>query len=96
MKDFNELVYGKTGEDLDAGYAAVRACIEAAVAPVLDDGEDSAKAAMGSIMRASSPTCRPAITCSWRRVSTRREKRQRAAQAKDRAEASAERWCVES
>ena len=70
VKDFNELVSGKTGAELDAGYAAVRECIEAAAAPVLDDGEDSAKAAMGSIMRASSPTCRPAITCSSRRVNT--------------------------
>ena len=46
-KDFNELVSGKTGEDLVAGYAAARAAIEAAAAPVLDDGEDSAKATTG-------------------------------------------------
>ena len=32
VKDFNELVSGKSGDDLAAGYAAVREAIEAAAA----------------------------------------------------------------
>jgi hypothetical protein len=43
VKDFNELVNGKTGEELAAGYAAVRAAIENAgepIEPVPNDPED--------------------------------------------------------